>query len=821
MKVADGKLVAARKIRHAVCRFLEHLAAWDGSGPAETDTARRLPEGAPSRGGVRQRLGWLAGRHAGPTRPAPLPPMSAPEELPGHPADRHPAIGRLHIYLGAAPGVGKTAAMLRDGLALRDRGAEVAIGWIRPGGDARIHALVELLADRAGMDTAPADSPVADGPDLQGLLARRPDWVLIEDAAAANPAGAAHRHRWQDIEQLRTAGMGVATTLNVGDLAGTEPGAAAAIAAPRGVPEAWFLTAERVTLVDRSAEELAERQREAAAAAGPAAAEESPGLASLEKLRVLALRKTVEHAGAASALADAAAQESGAPARSLGAEAAPRHAYVWSLAVTAGATAISGALFHQQEPTSHLMVYLVGVLVLAARFGFWPSAFAALLSVLASDFLLFPPYFSFAVARPQDLATLGVFLLAALVASRLTANLRSQREQARRRERRIRFLYDLTRALAEARSIEDVGAAAARQFSRDMAWHCEVVAADAAGRLGSLRSDAIDGEPGFEAELARRAYAQQRELVRGTSLGTVRREWYLPFGTANRPGGVLMLRPASASPAFGPEQRSLVGMVAAQIGQAIERIRLGEEARAATVLAETETLRNSLLSAIAHDFRTPLASIVAASGNLLQEGPPLSPQQSRDLAQTISEQARHMEQLAENTLEMARLESGVVRLKREWYPAEEIVGAALSSLEDALASRPVETRMPPGMALVHADAVMIVRVLRNLLENAIKFTPPGSRIEIGAEEQPGRIRFRVADQGPGLRSGDEMRVFDKFFRGGSPQAAPGVGLGLTICRIIVEAHGGWILARNRPTGGAEFSFTIPHAEPMPRLPEET
>ncbi len=495
------------------------------------------------------------------------------------------------------------------------------------------------------------------------------------------------------------------------------------------------------------------------------------------------------------------------------------HAYLWSIGIPAGATLISSAIFRQPEPANHFIVYLLGVLFIASRFGFWPSAIAAILSVLASDYLLIPPYFSFAVARPQDVVTLLVFLLGALVASRLTADLRLQSESARLREQRVRFLYEFTKALGGARTMQEVASVAAHQISNELHWQSEVLLARADGRVSPLE-DQIGAQPIFDLQLAQSVFDNRKAAGWGTGAPSQNRELYLPVSSSTHRFGVLALRPITRTLVLLPEQRRLLDTVLSQIGQALERIRLTEEAHTATVQVATESLRNSLLSAIAHDLRTPLASIVAASSTLLQERERLSALQTRELTQTILEEGQRMTKLANDTLQMARLEAGTITLHRDWYPIEEIIGAALSRMEGRLKEHVVETRLPAGVPMAQVDEVMIVQVLENLIENAIKYTPGGTRIEVGAEEEPDRVRFWVADQGPGIPTGEERKIFEKFYQSAEKEAKGGVGLGLTICRIIVEAHGGQILGRNRTSGGAEFSFTIPFTDARPQFGSE-
>jgi two-component system sensor histidine kinase KdpD len=498
----------------------------------------------------------------------------------------------------------------------------------------------------------------------------------------------------------------------------------------------------------------------------------------------------------------------------------PWRALLWSAGITAGATALSTALFRSEEPANHLIVYLIGVLFVASRYGFWPSALAAVLSVLASDFLLIQPTYSFAVARPQDGVTLGVFLLAALATSRLTADLRARGDEALRREQRVRFLYELTRALAGVRSAADVAEAAGQQFAAATSWRCELLLAGPDGRLLEAGPARGPRAPGADMALAQWALAQRQPAGWGTSHVPQQGRLYVPLGGPAQALGVLVLQPAGSALFLLPEQRQLIDTTTSLIGQALERIRLAREAQEATVRVQTESLRNSLLSGIAHDLRTPLASIIAASGALLQDRSLLSEQQARELTQTILDESRRMSQLADDTLEMARLEAGNLTLRREWYPVEEIVGAVLSRLESVLRHHRVETQLPAATALTQVDAVMIVRVLENLLVNAVKYSRPGTRIQVRAQIQAGATRLFVADEGPGLAAGEEARIFEKFYRGAAAAGQNGVGLGLAICRVLVEAHGGTIEAHNRPGGGAEFALTIPHSEVPPQIPAD-
>ncbi len=258
-------------------------------------------------------------------------------------------------------------------------------------------------------------------------------------------------------------------------------------------------------------------------------------------------------------------------------------------------------------------------------------------------------------------------------------------------------------------------------------------------------------------------------------------------------------------------------LFANQIGLCLERVRLAAQAQDSLLRVEAERLRNTLLSAISHDLRTPLAAIVGAAGALSSDTWQLDEAARKELAETIKDEAAYMSRLVNKVLEMARLESGTIALNREWQTLEELVGAALNELGSQLIHHPVVSRVPADLALIFVDGLMIQSVLVNLLENAVKYTPSGGGIEITAEEETAGVIVSVADSGPGLASGEEKRVFDKFYRTQRESGNLGVGLGLAICRAIVDAHGGRIWVEHGPTGGAVFRLLIPrHASP-PRV----
>ncbi len=323
---------------------------------------------------------------------------------------------------------------------------------------------------------------------------------------------------------------------------------------------------------------------------------------------------------------------------------------------------------------------------------------------------------------------------------------------------------------------------------------------------------ASDAPPdGFDAGTAQWAFDHGEAAGFGSDTLPGSAWLYVPLRAPMRVRGVLALKPSEPRLLLVPEQRRQLDTFAALTAIALERVHYVEVAGQATVRIEAERLRNSLLSALSHDMRTPLAGLVGMADNLMLAEPPLGPQQA-ETAREIRAQALRIAAQVDNLLDMARIESGEVRLRREWQSIEEIIGGAARLTERLLQAHRVETDVPADLPLVRCDAVLIERVLVNLLENAAKYTPPGSVVTVSARAEPGELRVTVADDGPGLAEGERQRVFEKFARGAAGSAAGGVGLGLAICRAIVEAHGGTIEAGAAPRGGAAFVFTLPMDE---------
>jgi two-component system, OmpR family, sensor histidine kinase KdpD len=458
-----------------------------------------------------------------------------------------------------------------------------------------------------------------------------------------------------------------------------------------------------------------------------------------------------------------------------------------------------------------VMVFLLGVVFVAARYGRGPGILASIASVVVLDFVFVPSYMSFQVEDVQHLFTVAVMLVIALVISRLTSRIRDHAEAAERREQRIEALYSLSRELATQTGSENLARAAAQQALATFGGSAAIYVPDGANETKALSRVGADGDPHEDdLDAVRWVLAHGRAAGAGTENRPNARDYYLPLVGAGGVVGVLAVHPRQTDSLHEDDQRQLLDTFTHQIAGALDRDRLARQVQAAQVEAETERLRSSLLSSVSHDLRTPLAVIAGASSSLLAADAGLDLDTRRELCQTIFDDSQRLARLVDNLLDMTRIESGSMTVDKQLHVLEEIVGSVLHRLRGALAEHVVTTRLPADLPLVPLDDALIEQVLVNLLENARKYVPAGAAVEISAWAEDSHVTVEVADRGPGLAPGEEQHVFEKFYRGRTSAAGRrGAGLGLAICRAIVAAHGGRIWAENRPEGGASFRFTVP------------
>jgi two-component system sensor histidine kinase KdpD len=492
-----------------------------------------------------------------------------------------------------------------------------------------------------------------------------------------------------------------------------------------------------------------------------------------------------------------------------------------SAVTVAVCTGISRLMFPYFERLDIAMVYLLGVVFTSSRTSKWPSLFAAVLSIAAFDFFFVPPLGTFAVSDVRFFITFLVMFVVSVVISRLTIRVRQQAEAARLRERRTAGLYNLSRELVRERGAKNLSEIAVKHMSDMFDSQIAILLSDdqkgLTAAVSTPASFALDQQ---ELSVAQWVYEHRQPAGLSTDTLPGAKALYLPLVASSGAIGVVGILPKDPSYGFEPEQFHYLEAFANQTATAIERSFLGEATQRALLKAETESLRNTLLSSISHDLRTPLSAITGAATTLLQKDVVLDMASRTELVQTIREEAEHLSRIIKNVLDMSRLESGAIQLNKEWQSLEEIVGAVLDRLGDRLEDHPLTVKLPGNLPLIPFDSLLIEQVLINLFDNAIKYTPKGTPLELSASESFYTVTVELADRGPGIPPGEEERIFDKFVRGRG--AAGGVGLGLAICRTIINAHGGKIWAENREGGGAVFRFTLSAAglPPAPKAEEE-
>src|SRR6185295_15126015 len=490
--------------------------------------------------------------------------------------------------------------------------------------------------------------------------------------------------------------------------------------------------------------------------------------------------------------------------------------YAWAMATCALVTAGTWPLAPRLDLANIVMLFLLAVVLVAVRFGRGPAVLAAFINVASFDFFFVPPRFTLAVSDVQYLIVFGVMLVVALIVGHLTAGLRFQARVAGHREARSRALYELARELSGVLMQEQVIEISDKHIEASFHAKAVILLPDEHDHLHEPSAGEAAGSPVVDPAIAQWVYDNGKPAGFGTDTLPGSRIHYAPLPAPMRTRGVLAVEPELARLLLIPEQRRLLETFAALIAIALERVHYVQVAQGALVRIESERLRNSILSALSHDLRTPLTAMLGLAESLALTEPPLSGPQL-EIATAMRDEAVRMNALVNNLLDMAKLQAGEVKLNRQWQPLEEVVGSAVAALVQFLAAHTLRIDLPGDLPLVEIDAVLFERVLVNLLANAAKYTPKGSEICIEASVRGDDIRIVVADNGPGLAPGSEEAIFEKFTRGERESTTPGVGLGLAIGRAIVEAHRGKIRAERGPDGGARFIISLPLGSP-PAMP---
>ncbi|MDD2814710.1 MAG: two-component system sensor histidine kinase KdpD [Thiotrichaceae bacterium] len=499
--------------------------------------------------------------------------------------------------------------------------------------------------------------------------------------------------------------------------------------------------------------------------------------------------------------------------------------YLWAIAASLFTATVATPLLPYLDLANIVMLFLLTVVLVAVRLGRTPAVISTVVSVAAFDFFFVSPRLSFAVSDVQYLITFAVMLVVGLITAHLTAGLRYQARIAARRESRSRALYEFARELSGALQTEQIFEMTRTFVAQTFRAQATLLLPDPHDHLQTPPK--VSGENSeivntnlLDLGIAQWAFDHATAAGVGTDTLPGSPFFYLPLLAPMRTRGVLAIYIENRHWILIPEQRQQLETFATLAAIALERVHYIEVAQDALLHMESERLRNSLLAALSHDLRTPLTSLVGLSESLLRSKPPLNEMQ-HSLAAALHHESLRMSQLVSNLLDMARIQSGEVKLNLQWQSVEEVVGSALRASDSFLKHHEIQTRLAPDLPLIRIDAVLIERVLCNLLENATKYTPQGSRIIITAEVGAPFLEIAVNDNGPGLPAGKEEIIFEKFTRGERESATPGIGLGLAICRAIIEAHGGKIRARQALGGGASILFTLPLGKPpaMPSLDE--
>ncbi len=482
--------------------------------------------------------------------------------------------------------------------------------------------------------------------------------------------------------------------------------------------------------------------------------------------------------------------------------------YIWGVAAPFICTLIDWPLRHLLGPPSILMIYLLGVFLVASRYGRGASIVASLLSAPTFAFYFARPIFSFAISDLENIVGLAVMIVVANVTGSLLEKSRLQAELAKQRELHTLALYRLSCGLSAAHDVEAVAGIAVEHIHTEFNADSVLLMPDADNVLQTRLNQALPTSlQSIDLSIVQQAFDTGHSNVK-SSLA------YYPLKGSSAMQAVLVISQGDSLDRQTPELNTFCHLIA----QTLERFQLAAQAKEATLQAETEALRNALLSSISHDLRTPLTRIIGAAGTLIETDANLSALERQDLHHTVLDEAQHMSELTGKLLDMARLSSGQIVLHQDWNAIEELVGSALNRLDKRLENRPVRIVLPDNLPLLWIDAVLMEQVLVNLIDNAVKYTLPGSPIDIEARALSSSCLLSIADYGPGIAKSQQSKIFDKFYRGNSETDQSGVGLGLALCKAIVEAHGGMIRADNRMGKGAEFVIELPLHEP-PRLAE--
>lgn len=870
--------------------------------------------------------------------------------------------GRLKIFLGAAPGVGKTYEMLMSGRTRITDGADVVIGMVETHGRRETEALVE------GFEVIPRARITYKGQhleemDLDAVLERRPQLVLVDELAHTNAPGSRHPKRYLDVLEILDRGIDVYTTMNIQHVESLNDVVAqiTRVIVRETVPDSVIDRADDVEIIDITPDDLIKRLHEGKVYLPTTARRAienyfSPG--NLTALRELALRRTAQRvdeqllhhmrahaiegpwaagdrvlvcidddprgpslvrytkrqadrlrapwaavyveAARSTNLSDPAkdtiaatlrlAEQLGGDAVSLPgndvarellryasannyshivvgrsrksrwrevfegsvshdliryagdisvhvipgrdrSDVPPRgmaparsgrfriQPFVFSVGYVGVAFAFGTLLSRALDVRNIALAFLMAVLASAATAGLGPALFASVVAALAFNFFFLDPLYTLTIRDPESVVAFVFFLGAAVITSNLTARVHRQAAAARQRARTTEDLYQFSKKLAGAGTLDDVLWASAHQMALMLKLRVVILLPENSSLAvvaGYPPDDTL-----VDADIAAASWAWEHNRPAGRGADTLpgARRLYLPLITGRAPVGVVGLDSDKDGPLLTPEQQRLFDALADQAAVAIERIQLAIDVDKAMLAAETDKLRSALLTSISHDLKTPLAAILGAAGTLRDYPNAMSEVDKGDLLATIVDESERLNRFIANLLDMSRIETGAMVPNASLQYVDDIVRSALRRAFKIMAHHTTVTNIPTSLPMINVDPVLFEQVLFNLFDNAAKYAPVNTTVRVRASEDGRWVTIQVLDEGPGIPPADVERVFDSFYRVRKEDyVRAGTGLGLSICKGFIEAMGGSIAAANRTDrSGAVFTIRLPIPADTPNL----
>jgi two-component system sensor histidine kinase KdpD len=462
--------------------------------------------------------------------------------------------------------------------------------------------------------------------------------------------------------------------------------------------------------------------------------------------------------------------------------------------------------------------FLLAVLGIGLNASIGPIMLAATLSALLWNFFFIPPPYTFTIVEFADVVMFLAYFVAAAITGTLTHRIRRRERLIRRRENQTQVLYDVVRALVSRPERMDAMKAAANRLGEVLNCECWVIPIMLSGDLDRAHARTLDpAQDDKEWAVALWAFQQRRPAGWATDTLLGAEAMYVPFLGPTTTVGVLAVKPKSGK-LLSHEEEDLLMAVAQQMAIALERAMLQERAAESDRLRESERLHQTILDSVSHELRTPLTAIIGAASALQRAQISAHAQIREQLSQELVENAERLNRVIGNLLDMSRLSSGTLKLKRDWHDLSDLVGLSLDAESRGLEGHPVTTDMAPNLPLIRVDFQLFAQAIGNLIRNAMIHTQLGSEIKIAARALADEIEISVADNGPGIPAESLPHVFDRFYR--VPGTAPsGTGTGLAIVKAVVELHGGRVDAKARPDGGSVFTIRLP-LEPQPSMPEE-